>query len=111
MPYVNNVRNQETYMELEERFLSLLTYNPDAICTISRDGIFESVNPATEEMTGYSPEEINNTLLKEIIGKKDLNKIRFHFKRTLKGSSQNYYLDFKHKNGRSINLFVKNVPI
>ncbi|WCK52565.1 PAS domain S-box protein [Aneurinibacillus sp. Ricciae_BoGa-3] len=111
MPYKNSVLNKQNYMELEERFRSLLSYNPDAICTISREGIFESVNPATVEITGYTPEEINSTLLKEITGKRDLNKIGYHFKRTLEGSSQNYYLNIKHKNGTIINLSIKNVPI
>ena len=65
---VNDRRRQEQSLrEREERLRAILTTASDAIVTIDRRGIITDVNPATEQMFGYTHEELVSQNVKILI--------------------------------------------
>lgn len=45
--------NQKSFEESEQRYRSLVEYNPDGICAMNQDGSIVFVNPAYEKISGY----------------------------------------------------------
>ncbi len=51
-------RQEQTLREREDRLRGILNTASDAIITIDRRGLVTSVNPATEQLFGYTPREL-----------------------------------------------------
>ncbi|SDJ24859.1 sensor domain-containing protein [Salimicrobium halophilum] len=49
------------FKRTNEEFQSLFLYHPDIIFTIDMNGIYKTINPAAEEVFGYTTEEITGT--------------------------------------------------
>ena len=60
-------RAEQALRESEERLQAILNTAADAIVTIDRSGIIQSVNPATERMFGYSAAELLGQNVKRLM--------------------------------------------
>lgn len=63
---------KDTLQTSEDRFQSLFELAPDAIYTLSNKGIFTDLNPAFEEITGFSSQFWIGKSYKDLIYKEDL---------------------------------------
>ncbi|WP_222429903.1 PAS domain S-box protein [Paenibacillus cremeus] len=106
-----------TERQLEEtlqRYHSLKMYNPDGIFTFDMQGRISGVNPAAEQLLGYTFEELvsEEMRLDELIHSEELPQNRRSgfdfFNSALKGSMP-YTL--RHKDGRLIDVIATPAPI
>jgi PAS domain S-box-containing protein len=97
--------------ESERRYKSLFEHNPDAICSFDTEGVFISVNPATEKITGYSSEELLNRTFRQLIVESEEERWRLHFQKTLQGDTEYYEIRFRHKSGRPVEMSMINIPV
>lgn len=104
-------RAEKLLEQSEQRYKSLYENNPDAICSFDSDGIFISVNPATEKITGFPADELLQKSMKHMIVPQDAEHWEQHFQKALEGETQTYRISFIHKLGHPVSLSVINVPI
>lgn len=104
----NRKRAERNKQESEQRHISLLQHNPDAVFMYSKHGNCLEANPAAEEITGYSRAELLRT---RPVDKQQTDKASHHFKKALEGESQTFELTILHKDGHPVDLSIKNVPI
>lgn len=82
---IKKKQTEETLRESEERYRSLIENARDAIFTISPDGTFESLNPAFEDITGWSHDELIGKHFVPIIHPDDAALAKDIFRRALGG--------------------------
>lgn len=94
------------------RFESLIEYSPDAVCSLDENGAFDSVNPATETITGYTAEDLMNQPLCHLLANES-DKQRWYklFESSMQGKQKQYEVKIKHKKGHLIDLSVTSIPI
>ncbi|MDR6998180.1 PAS domain S-box protein [Neobacillus niacini] len=92
-------------------YQSLFACNSDAIFAIDLSGYYVFLNPACEQITGYSQEEIAKKKFIEVIALEDVARVSAYFYQALEGSLQNYDCKIIQKNGQSVDLNVTNLPI
>lgn len=73
-------KSKEMYQDLVENI-------DDVIYTVNSKGIVTYISPAIELLTGYPPEEVIGSHIKEFILKEDLLKLDENFKRILTGDT------------------------
>jgi PAS domain S-box len=95
----------------EQHYESLFKYNPDAVFAFDLEGNYLSVNPAMEQLLGYSAEEFLNMSYVPLIPGEELEKTKSHFLQAAKGITQHYETKAIHKDGNIIDLKVTNMPI
>ncbi|MNI00358.1 Sporulation kinase E [compost metagenome] len=104
-------RAENRLEESEQRYKSLYENNPDAICSFDLTGRFISVNPATERITGYPPEELLHHSILHMLLPEDREHWNHHFHRALNGETYSYKIPFIQKQGYQVILEAINVPI
>lgn len=105
-------RAEQRLADSERRYKSLFEHNPDAICSFDANGLFVSVNPATEKITGYTAEELLHRPFKEVlITREEEKRWREHFEKTLQGHTQYYEIRIQHKDGYPVEMSMINIPI
>ncbi|MBD0383079.1 PAS domain S-box protein [Paenibacillus sedimenti] len=96
--------------ESEQRYKSLIEHNPAGILTCDLNGLIKSINPAMERILGYMELEMVGHPINRFLGNKESGDSSathsFIFQ-----EADNYMLSVKHKNGDTIVLGLKNVPI
>ncbi|MBI0576026.1 PAS domain S-box protein [Neobacillus cucumis] len=92
-------------------YQSLLACNSDALFAIDLAGYYVFLNPACEQITGYSQEEISKKKFFEVLALEDVAKVSSYFYQALEGSFQNYDCKLIQKNGQLVDLNVTNLPI
>ncbi|OIK15411.1 hypothetical protein BIV60_09675 [Bacillus sp. MUM 116] len=92
-------------------YQSLFACNSDALFAIDLSGYYVFLNPACEQITGYSQEEIAKKKFTEVSAIEDVAKVSAYFYQALEGSFQNYDCKIIQKNGQSVDLNVTNLPI
>lgn len=75
----------ESLAESEERYRDLFTHASDLVQSVRTDGHFEYVNPAWSRTLGYSPEEIENLTVFDIIPPENLEHCQSLFQRVMSG--------------------------
>ncbi|MGZ4135098.1 MAG: ATP-binding protein, partial [Tumebacillaceae bacterium] len=93
-----------------EELKSLIEQNPAAIFSFDLDGKCLSANPAAEKMLGYSWQELRDKTLISMMVEAEIEKSMPYFT-GMKGSWENFIVSFLHKDGHTIELGMKNVPI
>jgi len=78
---------------------SLIESSLDPLVTIATDGAITDVNLATEQITGYSKEELVGTDFADYFTDPD-KATAGYLEAYEKGSVRDYYLELKHKDGR-----------
>ncbi|HEX8832829.1 MAG TPA: PAS domain S-box protein, partial [Abditibacteriaceae bacterium] len=102
---------KRSLQESEQRYRSLFDYNPDAIFSIDRDGVFTSVNPASTLMSGYEAEELIGRSFVPVIAPESLQSSFEGYTRALSGETVTNELRILSKDGRLIDLATTSVPI
>ncbi|WP_165452807.1 diguanylate cyclase domain-containing protein [Paenibacillus thalictri] len=97
--------------ESEQRYKSLFQHNPDGVFSLDMEGRFTSVNPAMENITGYSPDEMLYRSVGEVIHVLRVEEVRIYFEEAKRGATQNFDSVILHKNGERIELHVTMLPI
>ncbi|MFC4769487.1 PAS domain-containing sensor histidine kinase [Effusibacillus consociatus] len=104
-------RPSELQVQESEQYQSLFQYHPDAIFSLDLTGNFQSINPATETITGFTREELLNKFFAPFIVPEDRERALFHFQKLVEGEPQNMEVAITHKSGRLIDVNVIGVPI
>jgi two-component system, sporulation sensor kinase E len=105
------VNSMSQHMQVyTEELKSLIEHNPAAIFSFDLTGKCLSVNPAAEEMLGYSSEELRDKTLISMVVEEDIEKSMHNF-HNVREEWANFVISFIHKEGHTIELGMKNVPI
>ncbi len=102
---------EQALFESEQKFRSLFEYSPDAVFAFDADGRFLNSNVRTSSLTGYSSTELRLMTFDRLIADGDLERTREHFRKALKGETQNYEITGRRKNGTTFLVHVTNIPL
>lgn len=95
-----------------QRYKSLFDNHPHGLFTFDHTGKLESIAAATESITGYMLQELQDKTLVSVIFPDDIEKVRRHFYQTIYTKQpERYELRFRHKSGKLIDLQAINIPI
>ncbi|CAG7632118.1 ATP-binding protein [Paenibacillus allorhizosphaerae] len=97
--------------ESEFRYKSLFQHNPDPICSLNLNGSITSVNPAMFFVMGYSEKDLLQKTIEGMILPEHRGLWSKKFAETVKGGTPHYEITFISKDGRAVELSVKNFPI
>jgi PAS domain S-box-containing protein len=97
---------ERSLQESEQRYKSLFEKNPDAVFSLDLEGKFLSANPACEQISGYSVEEILRTSFGSFLVPEERERTLGRFHRGLQGERQNFETAITHRDGRRIDLNV-----
>jgi two-component system cell cycle sensor histidine kinase/response regulator CckA len=98
--------------ESEERYRSLFELHPDVVVALDPEGRFTSVNPASEAVAGYLPEELVGQPFASLVLPAHLDRAVAHFRATMAGEAQAPdELAIRHKRGRWVEVSVTSIPI
>lgn len=90
----------------------LFENNPDPICTFDNQGILLDMNPAAEQLLGYTAAELKERSFSTLILERDRELAVTAFEtHTLNGSPTNYEITVVLRNGTEIPVHVTNIPI
>ncbi|MFC0215603.1 PAS domain S-box protein [Paenibacillus chartarius] len=110
--YFRNITQQKkSARRQEQHYESLFRQNPDAVFSLDLKGNFLSLNPATEQLTGYSEEELLSMSFLPIMHESSREFTFSHFLQAAGGSPQIYENRIVPKNGTIIPCRVTNIPI
>lgn len=85
-------REYERALEASEaRYRQLVDNATDVIYTLDLEGRFTSINPAAEQLTGYSVEELLNMALRDLVVPDELQRSEQMRERKLSGESRTVY--------------------
>ncbi|MFJ8268695.1 PAS domain S-box protein [Peribacillus asahii] len=97
--------------EKEQHYKSLFQHNPDAVFSFDLNGNYLSVNPAMEQLLGYSEEEYLQQSFVPLVYEDDMERTVQHYNIAASGTTQRYQTKAIHKNGSIIYVDVTNMPI
>lgn len=95
----------------EQQYRSLFDHNPDAVYSLDLEGEFASVNPACEEVSGYTRQEMLNQSYEPLIVPEQRERVREYFRRAAAGETVRYETTIHHREGHRVHLQVTNVPM
>ncbi len=98
--YQRRLKVQEELQESEEKYRILIDNSIEAIC-VAQDGLIKFFNHQTEELCGYSREELTSKLFTDFIHDDDQDLVRERHQRRLSGDElpSRYSFRIVHKNG------------
>ncbi|WP_082034376.1 PAS domain S-box protein [Cohnella kolymensis] len=94
-----------------ERNQSLILHNPAMILTVCLNGFILTANPAAEQLTGYSCEELIGRDSRTLLATGQADKLWELYSETPLESPVAYEACMRNKDGIVVELGVKNVPI
>ncbi len=94
-----------------QRLQSLFVHNPDGVYSLDCNGFITEVNPYLESMLGYSKEELVRMTYQTIVDRKDLDRVKEMFIKTVKGQPQHDEITVICKNGARIPGYITEFPI
>ena len=95
----------------EERYRSLFLHNPDAVFSFDLEGLFTSVNPALERMSGYPADELMGTSFLPLVDPSEREGVTERFRRAAQGEAQSYAATMYRRDGERLLVEVTNLPI
>ncbi|MFC5449437.1 PAS domain S-box protein [Paenibacillus aestuarii] len=104
-------RKKGVSLTKEQHYESLFKYNPDAVFAFDLEGNYQRVNPAMEQLLGYSEVELLNMSFIPLIPAEELERTKRFFLQAAQGITQHYETKAYHKNGTTIDVKVTNIPI
>ncbi|WP_231506380.1 PAS domain S-box protein [Paenibacillus sp. UNC451MF] len=103
---------QQLLEETIDRYTSLKRYNPDAIISLDKTGYIVSVNPAAEQITGYSAQELNEFHYTDLFYYEDVGRAQQWFQQFMKNESVDCgEMRIVGKDGSVIDLLITPAPI
>ncbi|AZN42378.1 diguanylate cyclase domain-containing protein [Paenibacillus albus] len=101
---LNNIQNEQLYR-------CLFDNNTDAVCSFDLEGSFQSANPVTLQMLGYSLEGLHLKTGRSFVLKEDLAPIMKLIHEAHQGHSVNGDIRIKNRFGRIIPINITLIPI
>lgn len=98
-------------LERKQHYQSLFEQNPDAVFSFDLNGNYLSVNPAMEELLGYTEEEFLQLSFTPLVATEDLKMTTEHYYKAVNGLTQHYETKAIHKDGHAVHVSVTNMPI
>lgn len=95
----------------DNKYISFFNDCPDGMFCINLDGLFTDVNPALTLLSGYTRQELINTLFLDLVLPENLDKTIAKFGQVAKGLTQHLEICLIHKNGQSIHTAITVIPI
>jgi diguanylate cyclase (GGDEF)-like protein/PAS domain S-box-containing protein len=102
---------KEELKKSEDRYKSLIKYNPDAVLGLDLEGHFTVVNESCTKITDYSTEELLGMSFHSLLAEDNLEKALCSFQNALNGSKETVDLNIVKKNGNRTTVNVIAVPI
>jgi len=98
--YFSNVTSmkqaESDHRKTEEKYQNLVE-NANESITVIQDGYIQSANPATETITGYTPEELSSRPFIDFIHEDDQEVVASEYERKLAGSDTTYVSRYRFK--------------
>jgi PAS domain S-box-containing protein len=95
----------------EQRFRSLFTHNPDAVCCLDLEGQIIESNQCTEYLTGYTQAQLCNYQWSSLIDESDLESAKVSFEAAVRGNPCSYRCKVRNRNGRTSIVQVSYAPV
>jgi len=95
----------------EQRFRSLFTQNPDAVCCMDLDGQLLETNQGTEHLTGYSQGELRGYQWSSLIDEPDRESAKASFAAVVAGNPCSYRCKVRNRHGGTSIAQVTYFPI
>lgn len=95
----------------ERRYQSIFEHNPDMVCVFSPNGALLRINPATEQITGYTFEELCSRSIIHFVSWEDQAAVREAYQKVIAGESQMLEFSFLHRKGYPIHVSMTMVPL
>ncbi|MCZ8515572.1 PAS domain S-box protein [Paenibacillus filicis] len=100
-------------MESELRYQSLFEYHSDAIFSIDLDGFYIEVNPAFEQLFGYTRDDLREfwpdyTVLST---PHELEKAKDYFLEAAKGRTQHFDMQCYNRQGETLDISLTYIPV
>lgn len=110
--FLKSLKKSRIALEVsEQQYRSLFEQNPNAVCSISRDGHIIQGNKALEKMIGHPLEDLKGAKIFHFLELSDFEKVKNHFHKTLEGEPQFFEAVGIRKNGDHIWAEITNLPI
>lgn len=97
--------------ESAERYRSLFAFNPHATFSLDLEGHFVDANPAGQQLSGYSFEELYGMPFADLVDEADLEPVGLAFLDVLSLRPRQLDARLRHRDGTRIDLWVTAVPI
>ncbi|MGE7603100.1 bifunctional diguanylate cyclase/phosphodiesterase [Peribacillus sp. NPDC097675] len=95
----------------QQKFDSLVTYNPDIIFRMNRDGKLETINPAISGILGYTFEDIQKLELESLVSEEVWKECKNYCIDTLRGTLRSFEIEALHKNNTKVALNILTIPV
>ncbi len=106
------LESQKSLQESEQRYRSLVEYNPDAICAVDRLGKILFVNQAYMQLTGYTEAELVGADRRQMWFEQDHGLAVDIMAKLLAGDiMSNMELRIRHRDGASLPVRLTAVPL
>ncbi|WP_051621082.1 PAS domain S-box protein [Paenibacillus sp. UNC451MF] len=106
---IAQIQDISSQKQLEQKYRSLIEYNPAGIFSLNLDGKIDGVNPAMEKIIGYEAHEILQTSFKSLIAEEEEHLLILQ--NGLENDQYNHEITLTHKLGHQVFLGAKDVPI
>ncbi|MDR4950407.1 PAS domain S-box protein [Neobacillus cucumis] len=111
---INQVRIKKR--ELLENFIKETKKNinlqsPKSFFVIDITGCLFFLNPACTSLTGYTMEEAKLLSFLKLVSLDDIHKVYNHYLKTVEGHTQSFDCKIINKNGKCIDIHMRNFPI
>lgn len=105
-------RIRQQLLESQERYRSLLVYNPDGVGVLDLQGFFSEANPVLEKLTGYTREELLQMTFLDLVLPKDREIAQQWWGKFLE-EKKPLSLDIRimQKDGQILHLRSRNIPV
>lgn len=95
----------------EQRFRSLFSQNPDAVCSMDLQGRLVEANRCTEELTGYPEQQLCDYHWDNLVDERDRKAAKESFEAALQGNPCSYRCRVRSRSGRKALVQVTYIPI
>lgn len=95
----------------EQRYRSLFSRNPDAVCSLDLQGRLVETNHCTEYLTGHSEDQLCNYHWESLVEEADRKTARVSFQAALAGNPCSYRCKVRSRSGRRSVVQVTYIPI
>lgn len=95
----------------EQRFRSLFSQNPYAVCSLDLQGKLVETNHSTEELTGYRQQQLCNYHWESLVDERDRKAAKESFEAALEGNACSYRCRVRSRSDSKALVQVTYIPI
>ena len=98
-------------LECEQTYRSIAERNPDPVFSVEPTGRFLEVNPAAEQVSGYSADELRSMTFDQLCRPERRAATIENFRRSLEGRPENIETTLVRKDGSRVDLLITGGPV